>query len=94
VKAVVEKQIEESVNSKNKQKEFIEYVFVLENGKAVLKKVKTGVQDNMYIQIIEGLTDNTEVISGPFNVISKELINGMKVEKVDKSALYNKISKK
>ena len=90
VKAVVAKNIGEdsSKNKKDKSKNYIEYVFVYENGKAVLKKVKTGVQDNMYIQITEGLSENAEVISGPFNVISKELINGTKVVKVDKSALY------
>jgi HlyD family secretion protein len=90
VKVVVAKNIGEdsSKNKKDKSKNYIEYVFVYENGKAVLKKVKTGVQDNMYIQITEGLSENAEVISGPFNVISKELINGTKVVKVDKSALY------
>lgn len=99
VKAVVAKKTEESANAntnnkKTKTKDYIEYVFVLENGKAVMKKVRTGVQDNMYIQILEGIGDNIEVISGPFNVISKELINGMKVVKVDKSALYNEGPKK
>jgi HlyD family secretion protein len=90
VKVVVAKNIgnDSSKNKKDKSKNYIEYVFVYENGKAVLKKVKTGVQDNMYIQITEGLSENAEVISGPFNVISKELINGTKVVKVDKSALY------
>jgi HlyD family secretion protein len=73
---------------KTKEKNYTEYVFLYENGKAMLRKVKTGVQDNLYIQILEGIAENAEVISGPFNVISKELMNGAKVEKVDKSALY------
>ncbi len=98
VKAVVAKKVaDEADAAKDKKatgKTYVEYVFVYDKGKAVLRKVKTGVQDNMYIQILEGLDDKTEVISGPFNVISKELINGSSVEKVDKSALYSEGPKK
>jgi len=96
VKATVAKQIskESSKDDQVKSKNYTEYVFVFEKGKAILKKVKTGVQDNLYIQIIEGIAENTEVISGPFNVISKDLINGSLVQKVDKSALYNDTPKK
>lgn len=96
VRLVVAKKIDDSQkkDKKTTDKNYTEYVFVFEKGKAVLRKVKTGVQDNLYIQILEGLDDKTEVISGPFNVISKELINGATVEKVDKSALYNEGPKK
>ncbi len=94
VRAVALKQVEKKEGSKSKDKSYVEYVFVYENGKANLKQVKTGVQDNLYIQILEGISDGAEVISGPFNIISKDLINGSKVEKVDKSALYKDGPKK
>jgi len=67
----------------------VDYVFIYKNGIAVMQKVKTGVQDNSYIEIKEGLHDKDEVISGPYTAITKKLKNGDKVKKVDKSELFN-----
>ena len=67
----------------------VEYVFIYKNGTVVMQKVKTGVQDNSYIEIKEGLQDKDEVISGPYTAITKKLKNGDKVKKVDKSELFN-----
>lgn len=67
-----------------------EYVFVVKDGAAKLQEVKTGIQDNTNIQIIEGLKEGDEVISGPYRAISKTLKDGDKVKVVDKSALFEK----
>ncbi len=63
----------------------VERVFVLgpENKVKVLT-VKTGLQDNMYIEVAEGLTENDEVITGPYTAISKKLKDGMLVKKQEK----------
>jgi HlyD family secretion protein len=61
-----------------------EVVFVFENGKAKQRKVKTGIQDDMYIEIREGLKEGDEVISGPYRVVSKTLKDDMTVEKSKK----------
>lgn len=61
--------------------EIFEVVFVYEDGKAVLRIVKTGIQDEENIEITEGLNADEEVIEGPYNIVSKKLVNGMKVEK-------------
>jgi len=42
--------------------------------------VKTGIQDMANIEIKEGLTDSTVVVTGPFSAISKTLHNGSKVK--------------
>lgn len=68
--------------------EFQEYIFLYDNGVARLQKVKTGIQDNTYIQILEGLESGQEVITAPFRAITKMLKNGDKVTKVDKSELF------
>ncbi|HSH67988.1 MAG TPA: efflux RND transporter periplasmic adaptor subunit [Bacteroidia bacterium] len=65
-----------------------EYVFLLNDGKAKMVKVKTGIQDNDYIEIKEGIQEGDEVISGPYAAISKQLKNGTAVKKVEKSALF------
>jgi HlyD family secretion protein len=42
--------------------------------------VKTGVQDDKHIEIVEGLKVGDEVITGPYNIISKRLKNGSTYE--------------
>ena len=71
-----------------------EYVFVLQGNKVKQVEVKTGIQDDTYIQILSGLKGGEEVVSAPFAAISKTLNNGMMVEKVDKSKLFNADAKK
>lgn len=59
-----------------------EVVYVFDKGKALTTIVSTGIQDNDYIEIISGLQENTEVITAPYNVITKKLKNGSSVKKV------------
>jgi HlyD family secretion protein len=63
-------------------------VFLLENGTAKQVEVKTGIQDNDYIQIVSGITKGQEVICGPYSAVSKILRNKSKVKKVKKEDLY------
>jgi HlyD family secretion protein len=65
-----------------------EYVFLYDNGKARMQEVKTGIQDNTYIQVKEGLEEGQEVINGPYRAVSKRLKEGDIVNKVDKKELY------
>jgi HlyD family secretion protein len=65
-----------------------EYVFVAENQTSKIKAVKTGIQDNTYIQILEGVNENDEIITGPYRVVSKTLKNNDKIKVVDKSKLF------
>lgn len=53
-----------------------EILFVNNNGKAELKQVKTGIQDDSYIEITDGLSVKEKIITGPYNIISKELKSG------------------
>jgi HlyD family secretion protein len=59
-----------------------------DNGIAKIMKVKTGIQDNMYIQVIEGVKEGQEVITAPYRAVSKKLKDGDKVKKVDPKDLY------
>lgn len=67
-----------------------EYVFVYKAGKIKQVLVTTGIQDDSYIQILSGLKAGDEVVSAPYSAISKDLKDGMMVEKVDKSKLFDK----
>jgi HlyD family secretion protein len=72
---------------KKEEKKAIECVFVYRDGAVKLIAVKTGVQDNMYIEIVSGLKENDEVVSAPYKSISTLLYNGAKVNKVSKEQL-------
>jgi HlyD family secretion protein len=69
------------------------YVFVYEAGKVKQVAVTTGIQDDSYIQILSGLKGGEEIVSAPFEAISKNLKDKMEVEKVDKSKLFTEVKK-
>lgn len=90
-KEVDEEEMAQQGNEKEKKEEELkEYVFVYDDGVAKIVSVKTGVQDNMHIQILEGIEEGQEVITGPYRAVSKKLKNNDKVEKVDKKDLFKK----
>ncbi len=82
-------QAEQNDNNTKKKMEVVqEYVFLYDNGVAKMVKVKTGIQDNTYIQIIDGLKEGQEVITAPYRAVSKKLKEGDKVKKVEAKDLY------
>jgi HlyD family secretion protein len=78
---------EEKENKKEGTKT-AELVFVLVNGVVKQKEIKTGIQDNDFIEIKSGLNKGEEVISGPYSAVSKSLREGSKVKLVKKEDLY------
>jgi HlyD family secretion protein len=70
------------------KEDLVEVVFVHEDSKAVMKMVKTGIQDNMFIQVLEGLNLEEEVITGPYRAVSKRLNDGDAITVVDKKELF------
>lgn len=64
-------------------------VFVKDSADKVKKvKVKTGIQDINYIEITEGLKAGQQVVTGPYDVVSKTLKPDDKVKVVDKKELF------
>ena len=59
---------------------FVEVVFVIEGGKAVARQVKTGIQSDELIEILEGLKEGDEIVTGSYRAISKDLENGAVVK--------------
>jgi HlyD family secretion protein len=54
-------------------KDIQEVVFKDSNGYAIQTNVKTGIQDDTYIQILEGVKVGDKIITGPYDVLSKTL---------------------
>jgi len=75
---------EKTVEQDEKQ----EVVFVLKDNRARKIEVKTGIQDNNSIQILEGINVGDEVIVAPYNAINKTLKDSMMVKKVKEEELF------
>ena len=60
-----------------------EIVFVYKDGRAHLRKVKTGIATIDFIEVLEGLNEGEVVISGPFLLVSKELEDQQRVTPLD-----------
>ena len=87
-----EKKTEEGIQEAEKSTlstDLDEVVFILQKDGTVKKQlVKTDIQDINYIEVATGLNEGVEVISSPYNVISKTLKDGMKVKVVPKDQLF------
>ena len=84
----VKRKSDENLKKKEKPKEV---VFIVEEGsptKVKMVLVKTGISDDKYIEVLEGLQPDQVVVKGPYKAISKELEEGT-IIKVD-----NEIKKK
>jgi HlyD family secretion protein len=57
-----------------------EVVFLAREGKAVMQKVKRGISDDNYTEIIEGVKEGDEVVSGGYKAINRELKDGSKIK--------------
>jgi HlyD family secretion protein len=66
-----------------------EVVFVLQADGTVKKvKVRTDIQDINYIEVVDGLKEGDQVITGPYTTVSKLLRDGTKVKVVPREQLF------
>ena len=59
---------------------FVEVVFIVEDGITKARQVKTGIQSETHIEIIEGLSEGEEIVTGNYRAISQTLQNQSQVE--------------
>jgi len=59
----------------------VEVVFVVEGERAKMVPVKIGISDDTHWEIVEGLKEGQEVVSGGYRAISRDLEDGKKVRK-------------
>lgn len=86
------KEKEASVNNSTGSMDDLEVVVFVKgtDNKVKKMKVKTGIQDINHIEIKEGLKEGDEVITGPYDIVSKTLKDGTEVKVVDKKELFEK----
>lgn len=72
-----------------------EVIFIVRNDTARMVNVTTGIQDNQYIEILEGIAGDEEVVTSPYSAISRKLSDGMLVKKSKtKDDVFNATPKK
>src|SRR6266566_1376829 len=59
----------------------IEVVFILEGDHAKMLPVKIGISDDTHWEIVEGVQEGQEVVSGGYRAISRDLEDGKKIKK-------------
>jgi HlyD family secretion protein len=82
---------QDDANAARKRKENIrEVVFVEEKGKVKQVEVKTGISDFEHIEIVSGLKDGQQIISGPYATVAKKLNAGDLVKKKEEKKKSDK----
>lgn len=79
-----ERESEEETNmtqkKSKKEDDLVEVVFVVEENTARMRPVKVGISDDNYYQVLDGLVEGEEVITGPFRLLSRTLEDGDLIE--------------
>ena len=70
----------------------MEVVFVKSADSVNMVRVKTGIQDDEFIQILEGLKAGDEIVTGPYSTVSRTLKQGDKI--VETKEKKNKVDEK
>ncbi|MBG9375135.1 efflux RND transporter periplasmic adaptor subunit [Panacibacter sp. DH6] len=92
-KKVEEKKDEDKTESAAADDDVEEVVFIVQKDGIVRKKpVKTDIQDINYIQIVNGINAGDEVVTAPYDVVSKQLKDSSKVKVVSKDELLKNFS--
>ena len=61
-----------------------EIVFVVTGDTVAIREVKTGIQDNDYIEIVSGLQEGETIVTGPYSAIARKLKGGSRIRVSDK----------
>jgi len=65
-------------------------VFKVIDGTAKVQEVETGISDNTHIQIMSGIENGEEIVTGSYRILSRELADGDAVEILNDSDLIAK----
>ena len=76
---------EEESSSDPDDEDIREVVFTFDTETTNIVEVKTGIQDDEFIQVESGLTEGQEIVIGPYAAISRKLKDGSDVVKKEKN---------
>jgi HlyD family secretion protein len=79
-----EEQKDEEKEKKKTNDVIKEIVFVVSGDTVGVREVKTGIQDNDYIEILSGLQEGETVVTGPYSAVARKLKGGSRIHTADK----------
>jgi len=85
IQSVTTREKDDKDNSLKNDEKIEVVVFKISGDTVSQQVVKTGIQDDEYIEIISGLQENDEVVKGPYNTIVRKLENGSKIKVKDEN---------
>lgn len=59
-----------------KREDIRRVVFIIADGKAEMLEVETGINDDQFIQILRGLDENVQIVTGSYRILSRQLKDG------------------
>lgn len=77
-------------STRERKKDFVEVVFINDNGIAKMQEVEIGIQDNTNIEIKKGLEEGQQVVTGPYSLVSRLLKDGDELKITDRKDLFKK----
>ncbi|AWW32331.1 efflux transporter periplasmic adaptor subunit [Echinicola strongylocentroti] len=69
------------VDSTNAESDLQEIIYMTNGNKVKMTRVKTGISDFENIEVLEGIQEGEELVSGPYFVVSKQLKDGDLIKK-------------
>jgi HlyD family secretion protein len=81
-----EEEEEKSGNARGKKENRVRVVFIADGDKAKLQQVETGIADSDDIEIKSGLEPGTEIITGSYRALTRELKNDSDITRRKKDA--------
>ena len=77
IQCITARELDKDEDEDSDEKEFKEVAFkVMEGDTVAMVLVKTGIQDNEHIQVLEGIEEGDQIVSGPYSAISSKLDEG------------------
>ena len=81
IQAVTVRESEEENEEGDKDNLEVVFATVASADTVKMVEVKTGIQDDTYIELIEGLAEGDEIVVGPYSAVSKKLESGTTINK-------------
>jgi HlyD family secretion protein len=91
VNAVATRDYPDSLKKKNEgfdQIRQVVFVYNKDKNEVVMRDVKTDIQDNTNIRILDGLKEGDEVVIAPYGAVARTLKDKSKVKPVPKDQLF------
>lgn len=91
VKSIIDEEKNPEKEKKAASDPIREIVFVVTGDTVAVREVKSGIQDDTYIEIKSGLEEGEQIVSGPYSAVSRKLESGKAVtEQKSKSTSKDK----